>query len=232
MKILLLLLISTSAFGSPRSWNFFAATSSFWNLFLPQVRIPGPGGAVPSGSTGASDNFNRADGAIGSNWTLQDGTLTISSNAVVVASGFNIAFINTGSFNNDQSGQIDLVNAPPSWGNLNSAVEIHVRMSSTGATQNHYGFVLKGNDSTEFYKTVSGVDTTLTCTGCTTVTALAGDTLKISIVGSSLTGQVIRSGTPILTATATDSSLTTGRPGFAIYLSSGGTPSIDNFVGQ
>jgi len=46
--------------------------------------------------TSVSDNFNRADGAIGTNWTAHIGNFTVSSNAVLPTGGaMNVATFNT-----------------------------------------------------------------------------------------------------------------------------------------
>jgi hypothetical protein len=63
------------------------------------------------------DNFNRANGAIGSNWTGDKSSFTITSNQLV-ASSDGMLFWKTNSFGADQEAYISFVNIDPASTNM------------------------------------------------------------------------------------------------------------------
>jgi Putative esterase len=71
---------------------------------------PAGGGQPSGGGTPVSDNFGRADGALGSNWTdMHDGGLAISSQAVVGTSAGISGDLRTGeTYSADQYSQVQL----------------------------------------------------------------------------------------------------------------------------
>ena len=75
-------------------------------------------------ASGASDNFNRANGSLGSNWTAtSDGALTISSQvAAGTSSGVSGDTWNAASFGSDQFSQIEVTSTQPSGGQWIAAV--------------------------------------------------------------------------------------------------------------
>src|SRR5215472_5543622 len=94
--------------------------------------------ALPRGAsaaTSASDDFNRADGALGAGWTaISDGALTISSQQVIGKASATTGDIRTGeTYPSDQFSQIQVTSTPLSGGQWIAAA---VRMQSGG--QNAY----------------------------------------------------------------------------------------------
>ena len=88
-------------------------------LVLGALIVPlfaGPQRAFAAGSV--SDNFNRADGNLGANWTdMTDGGLAISSQVVVGTNGAYSGDIRTGeTFASDQSSQIEVTSTQLSGG--------------------------------------------------------------------------------------------------------------------
>ena len=96
----------------------------------------------------------------------------------------------------------------------------------TGAQFDRYegGIYLNGgNPATEIHKFVSGVETILASVD--TFGFAAGDTMKLSMVGTSI--MVYRNN--VLKATVTDSSMTaTGKAGLRVTSQNSGTPSTDS----
>ncbi|HEX4830198.1 MAG TPA: hypothetical protein VH478_03785 [Trebonia sp.] len=163
-------------------------------------------------ATGA-DNFQRANGALGSSWTaIADGALTISGDQVVGRS----ANANSGdlwtasSFGSDQFSQVTTSSTQLSGGQwLGTAV----RGQNSGKT----GYVgiynwNSGSPQLMLFKRSNSAWTQLGATKA--ISALpAGSTLKLAVTGSSL----ILSANGTATVTATDSSLTGGAPGIMTY---------------
>jgi hypothetical protein len=82
--------------------------------------LPDASGVVPVSSyvNSAYDNFNRASGAIGSNWTVTSGGLNVSSDALIGSnsSTVNAAYYNAGTFSTfGQFGQLEISTRPWSW---------------------------------------------------------------------------------------------------------------------
>lgn len=151
-----------------------------------------------------SDDFNRSDGALGSNWG-QVGAWsmpTISSNVIRGLSGDNnMARWAVDNFKADQKATIKLSTAA-------NGGEVCVRMQTTQS-----GYCVKYQSSTELRitKFTSGTEETL---GTVSSSLSTGDTMSISAVGSTLTAW--KNETP-LTPTVTDSSYSTGNPGVYIW---------------
>jgi len=174
-----------------------------------------------------SDDFNRADGGLGSNWTLgTTGTLTGAAIAVVSnqakASGSTGAtnggaYWNSGSISADQYSEIQVPSLPPTayW------VGAIVRADSTMG--NHYLAIYFNNGGTytiALYKMISGTWSQIG-SNYTSFTATAGDIMRLSVSGTTL--RIKLNSTIVITQT--DSAISTGRPGIA----TAGTVVMDNF---
>ena len=157
-----------------------------------------------SGTLTASDDFNRGDGALGSNWTaMSDGAMTISSQ--VVAGG-----------NSGQSG--DTRTAETYTSNQYSQVQVTSTQLTGGQwigpavrTQNsdlYLGiyFWNGGSPQLRLYKRTSGSWTQLGSSYSTSELA-AGATLRLTASGSTISFRL--NGSPVITVT--DTSLTGGR---------------------
>lgn len=189
-------------------------------ISTPTLRLTGsvltglaPGGVVATGyQNSAYDNFNRANGAIGSNWTVSAGAFNVSSNTVVgAAGGPNVAsWTATAAFFSDQFSQATVV--------TNGGGGVAVRASLTAATG--YVYWVDGGNR-EIGRYVAGVFTSLnTVAGAFTT----GDVIRLEIVGSSLTA--FRNGAVDLTVS--NATITSGQPGL---IGIGATAAFDNWSG-
>ena len=156
--------------------------------------------------TQVSDNFNRANGPLGSNWTVEGpGSVAIvSNNAVVTATSgtYTTAAYTGASFSDDQFASVKIIVA----GFV--ADGVGVRLSSS--TNNGYGcdFEHGGGATIEIDKIVSGLPTALVSQ--TSPIPNPGDILRLEVSGTSLACYL--NGTLILTTT--DSTYASGSPGF------------------
>ena len=104
----------------------------FCFLLAAQVGLPHSASAAP---TVATDDFNRADGGLGPNWTAtSDGGMSISSQAVIGTVGANSGDIRTAeSYASDQYSQVEVTSTQLTGGQW---IGPAVRMQSGG--QNLY----------------------------------------------------------------------------------------------
>lgn len=187
---------------------------------FPMVRLP---------STSILDDFNRADESpLAGGWTLPvwsgGGNVRIVSNSVTYITGDYGDAAWTTAPANDQESYITFTTLTATGAPV---AAVFVRLTTLG------GFSVRGyelsadvNAGTIELKTMSPSFTTLASTN---ITLQSGDSLGIRAVGTTITGWRKPSGgswTQILSAT--DSSETSGRIGFAIYQ---GTFVVDDFGG-
>ena len=157
------------------------------------------------GGASATDDFNRA--SIGTDWTTltNQSTLTINSSTLVAgsSSGRNGMYYNATTFTDDQSSQITITT------NHDNNCGPAVRMSASAETA--YVAVMSIAASTVTLRKLSAG----TFSDITSVseTCANGDTLKISVSGTTLT--VDHNGSQIISTT--DSDISTGQPGIFIY---------------
>ena len=177
------------------------------------------------GNTIATDDFNRADGGLGANWsTAWWGSFAVASNAAQVTAAGNAAFAywNADTFDDDQWAEATFV--PGSGQGDNAAVM--VRASGSGSSPSGYYFTYDPDNWSGRYALTKAVAGTFTDLGeVTGVGFIASVDLRIEVVGTTITGY--SNGVEVLSAT--DSSLTSGAPG--MVSSTGATPAgtIDNF---
>lgn len=174
----------------------------------------------------ASDNFNRAEGYVGSNWT--DGGTTqayVYENALYCATqAFMFSYWDANTFGDDQQSEITIHG-------LNTAMVLGpvVRMSGSGATVDGYYFQVSYSSSAFRYRAFKIVNGTQTETHALTALGFSlseGDTLLTSVEGTTVSfyinGDFIDS--------FTDSDLSSGYPGIMIYNNQ--EQSADNWVGR
>lgn len=171
----------------------------------------------------ASDNFNRANGSLGPNWTdITDGGLAISSEQVVgTNAGSNSGDIRTAeSYASDQYSQIQITSVQLSGGQwIGPAVR-----AQNGGQSLYTGIYYwnSGNPLLMLFKRSSGTWTQLGSSYASGALA-AGTQLQLSVIGSTLTFS--ENGTAVIAAS--DTSLTDGAPGIIAY----GTPTAGDWAG-
>jgi len=164
------------------------------------------------------DNFNRADGALGANWTKLFNAFaspTIVSNGAQPADDTHaaIAFWNTTeSFNKNQYSEAQL----QAFGTATDGVSFGVIIRAPNDQETCYIFIARPTGSaltSGIFKRLFGIDTQLASEAATTW--VVGDTLRAEGIGTNL--RLYRNGASLLTVV--DSALTGGQPG--IYVSPG-----------
>ncbi len=183
-------------------------------LSAPQAAFAG-GGSV-------SDNFNRADGSLGANWTdMSDGGLAISSQEVVGTDAAYSGDIRTGEdYASNQSSQIEVSSTQLSGGQwIGAAVR-----AQNGGQSLYLGLYFWNNGDPELMllKRVSGNWTRLGTASLQGALA-PGTQLNLTATGSTLS----LSEDGVVRITASDTSLTRGAPAVMAY----GAPQGDNWVG-
>jgi hypothetical protein len=162
----------------------------------------------------ASDDFNRADGALGANWADIDptwGTVSITSNKVGGGSGEGAAsrWIGAGSFIDDQYASVVVGGIATT----NDWVGAMVRVGAgTNASRSYYllAFTDTAPQQTYLVKVVVGTSTTLKTD--TSVSWANGDRIEIEVEGTTLRG--MKNGVALGGGyTVTDSSISSGLPG-------------------
>jgi hypothetical protein len=215
--------LNANALASPsgvmgKTWTFADHNTQF-----------APSTAKPSSNIGftlesgilqsAFDNFNRTNGAIGSNWTVQTGGFNVNSNSIVgTGSTNNWAFYSGANLpvTADQFAEISLPAAVPSGGGAGPGV----RMSGTGSGADNYN--CHPNNNTLFLERVlNGSAGTLTSVANTSA---AGDVIRLEVVGNTLNCYY----NGVLKLTATDNNLTAGSPGIELFNTAA---TLDNWTG-
>jgi hypothetical protein len=166
---------------------------------------------------GVVDNFNRANGALGANWTNSPSLtgLQISGNQVVSSptSTFLAAYWNANPFANDQSAQVDVFGAN---GNSAGAVVRHQVGSSS-----FYAYLLNLSGDGFYIRYDSGtINILLTETGAGTG-HVSPTSVALRAVGSTLIASIAGADRP----SVTDTHYTSGYPGILCY-----NNPADNFV--
>ena len=187
------------------------------------VTIPDLSGTIPT--TGylntAFDNATRANGAIGSNWTISQNNFNVASNAIQGnnSAANNTAFWNANTFaTGGQFSQVTIAS-------LNGTTDfpgVAVNVSGTSTSTQGYDCV---EDTTGiFLQKIAGSGSNTTLTN-TTVTGSVGDVLRLENDGS---GHLTCYQNAVSKLTATDTSFTGGQPGL---LQSGNVATMANWSG-
>ena len=170
---------------------------------------------VPQEASAAtvSDNFNRANGPLGANWTTVTGTAApaIVSNTLRAgtASRVNSAYWSASTFGNDQFAQASLPNSSASQ----YGPGIAVRLSSS---QGYFLWYGNSPNTVSLWRMDSATSwTQLKQSAALTVTP-SSDVWKIQAVGSTISGY--QNGN--LVVQATDTKITSGSPGVWLYYAS------------
>jgi len=173
------------------------------------ISFPDNSGIIPvtSYQNSAYDNATRANGAIGSNWTVSNNGINISSNNFVgTASTNDVAYWSANSFSPLQFSQVTITA-------LNGTTDFPgaaVLLSGSGASTQGYECV---EDSTNiFIQKIAGTSNTTLTSAATTGTA--GDILRLEVApGGALT--CFKNG--VSTLTASDTTYTSGSPGLFLF---------------
>jgi hypothetical protein len=175
-----------------------------------------------SGTLTASDDFNRANGTLGGNWTaMSDGAMTISSQVVVGGnSGLSGDTRTAETYTSDQYSEVQVTSTQ-----LTSGQWIGPAVRSQNSGQSLYlgiYFWNGGSPQLRLYERASGGFTQLGSSYATGALA-AGATLRLTATGSTIS--FLLNGSPVITVS--DTSLTGGAPGIMAY----GTATADNWAG-
>jgi hypothetical protein len=155
----------------------------------------------------AFDNFNRANGALGANWTVVSGALNVSGNTVLGTNGAaqNMSAYTAVSFTADQYAFLTLAAQGA------QVLNVQVRASSTLVTAYECSLT---TTTLGISKEVNGSFTSITTTG---VTAAVGDSVYCQVQGSTITAIHIPATGATTTISTTDSAITTGSPGIRVF---------------
>jgi len=163
-----------------------------------------------SAATPASDDFNRAPGSLGADWTgIRDGGLSISSHAVIGRSGLAGDIWTARTFTSDQYSQVEVTSARLTGGQWIGAA---VRVQNGG--QDAYAGVYYwngGRPELGLFKRSAGSWSQLG--SYSSGPLAAGTQLKLVAVGSTIS--FLENGVPRLSVS--DSSLSGGAPGIMIF---------------
>lgn len=157
----------------------------------------------------ATDNFNRANGAVGASWTTvsSQGGLVVASNQLEASSygTDSAAFYNGVTWPNDQYSQIQAITSTQTFGNIG----VLCRASSSANT--FYNCIWNGalgaSNALEIWKNTTG---TWVKIGTFTMTVNTTDTIQMQCVGTINTAYVNSVSKLIATS---DSAITSGNAG-------------------
>ena len=174
-----------------------------------------------------TDDFNRADGPLGANWTkppASEHNLVIVNNQVGVddvEQSHNYAFWSADGFSEDQYSQVTMVNI----GNWNGVI---VR-AKADVDEFYLAIVTGDNDYSIFVRTASGY--TLLAAG-SMETWSPGDIVGLEASGSGPVNlTLLKNGNPALTYTDSTYNIIGGSPGIGMWSSSGSNLRVDNWEG-
>lgn len=143
---------------------------------------------MSSMTTPILDNFNRADGSVGSNWTSPvwtgDGSFLVIGNQFGATSGTTISmYWNATSFSADQEAYVTVMTPPAN--DSSNVVSVYCRLSGQGtASPTYYAATLRklsGTDTVTIERVISG---TITAIGSAkSIEFASGDGLALTCVG-------------------------------------------------
>lgn len=183
-------------------------------------------------ATLATDDFNRANGGLGANWTTQTGhtAFTIVTNQCVAPgpSNFSSARYSGTTWPNDQWAQHTVI----SHGTTNTDGGPAVRVSTSGAQTFYFADIndadsasLGSSMSCSIHKCNAGTFTTVGSASSFTVSA--NDVIYLEVQGTSLVFK--QNGTTKISAT--DSGITSGAAGIAYWAGASNAATIDSWSG-
>lgn len=208
------------AFRSFTTKRLKSGTNMFRNKrFLP--RRFGNAPVVASGPTVvATDNFNRADDiTLGSNWTLMNSAQpnilrVVSNQCKSPSSGTGAAYWNANALNNNQYTKLTIVTVDHTF---NTSFGVICRATGTAATDNFSGYAFYTDGTTWVLARYDTGTKTNLATG--SATFVANDIIEIRANGTTITGY--QNGSPVASASATDSNYASGSGGLIVV--NGGT---------
>lgn len=174
------------------------------------ISFPDSSGIIPvtGYQNSAYDNATRANGAIGSNWTVTNNGINVSSNNFVgtVSNAGDIAYWAVNAFSPAQFSQVTLTA-------LNGTTDFPgtaVLLSGSGGATHGYNCV---EDTTNIFieKITGTTNTTLTSAG---TTGAAADILRLEVDGS---GNLNCYKNGVSTLTTNDTTYTSGSPGLFLF---------------
>lgn len=188
----------------------------------------------------ASDNFTRANGALGATWTpientppvilsngFTNGTGTSDNNSPNSSTNAGSAYWNAALFPPNQFSQVIVQNVGATGTDCAPGCIVRGSSSGTIGSQNWYALIAGPNTTGSFpnycielWKLVGGVATFL-AQAPFAPTIVNGDVLRLEVFGTQLCAYY--NGT--LVAAVTDSSISSGQPGITLFL---GSPVIDH----
>jgi hypothetical protein len=157
----------------------------------------------------ASDNFSRADGPLGGNWTdISDGGMAISSDAAIGTAGVTGDMWTAGTFTSDQFSQIQLTSTQPGGGWISAGVRLQA-----GGQDGYVGLYYGNNGSPDLmlFKRSGGGWAQLGTYNSGSLAA--GTQLEVTAVGSTIS--LLENGSTVISVS--DSSFTGGAPGIMAY---------------
>lgn len=178
--------------------------------------LPDVTGIIPVTSylNSAYDNFNRANGAVGGNWTTIAGAFNVASNAATGTGGTNLAAWAANTFSSSQFAEVTV--ATLNGGTDFVGVNVLLSPGSNGYT------CVENNASLLLQKITSGTGSTL----ASSATAGApGDVLRLEAAPG---GVLTCSRNGVTAITATDMTFTSGSPGMEQF---GTVATMDNWSG-
>lgn len=183
--------------------------------------LQGVVGNVPgsSGPVSVSDNFNRANGGLGANWTTITGLSAPTISGNTIAAALSGAYWSANTFSDNQYSQGAVTASTDAYGAL-----VIVRQSSSANTS-YWATIWddtsgSGHNYCVMYKRITGTDTQLgVSVNCDAYGASFN--LRLEASGTTLTYKI--GATTIMTRT--DSAITSGSAGFA-----SNNANYDNFV--
>lgn len=165
------------------------------------------------------DNFNRANGGLGSNWTSNfqgNGSLSISGNAVIGGNGSanTNSYWTANTFLNDQYCEVTIASVP-----VGTQIGCSLRNSGTTNSTTKMYQCVEGNGSLQLWKILKGA---LFSISNTPITAAVGDRLHCTVVGNQITlTSTSAAGVTTTLGPSTDLGLTRGAPGIVSLKNSG-----------
>lgn len=175
-----------------------------------------------------SDDFNRADaGTLGANWqqtySESGGVIALVSNQAKSTNQNNgaMAVVKTavGTWPSNQASQVTFIS-------ITGAYQMNLIVRATQASPLSAYFAIIDGVNWTIYEFTAGSGATLT--NGTTTAPSNGDIYRFEASGTSLT--LKRNGSTI--GSTTDSTTTTGNPGFGLYTATTATVVIDNFSAE
>lgn len=185
---------------------------------------------MPTPTAGVIDDFNRADGAIGADWTVIAGGVNVSSNTAVPGSGaFDGATYDLDTYGPTFEVGLDITTKP-----ADGTTSVAVGALRDG-TVNGYASVAVpvggGFDTLNIERYDSGAPTVIATT--TTIEVQSGDGLAYQQEGSTHRLYLRQSGVWSLILSTTDSTYTGASDNRALIVLVGGTSAVDNvFAGN